>query len=139
VGTQHDADHRVGDPVSFSVTLPLPPSINGAYFNASDGSRGKTKTYRNWRKNAVLAIYAQVRADLRVGGAIEVEIYLPEGMAGDADNRVKALLDALVDSRRVDDDKNVQRIVVERCGDTPGMVNIVVRPYERLWPKARAA
>jgi Holliday junction resolvase RusA-like endonuclease len=98
----------------FIVVLPVPPSVNNSYRNVEGKGRAKTKRYRDWRKNAVLAIYAQVRADRRVGGPIRVEIDLPRTCRLDIDNAIKPLLDALVDSRRIDDDRHVAELAVMR-------------------------
>lgn len=98
----------------FHVKLSPPPSVNRLFRNVAGKGRVKTKAYKNWRKNAVLSIYAQVRADQRVGGSVAVTISLPATMKGDIDNRIKGLLDALVASNRIDDDKHVAAITVRR-------------------------
>lgn len=98
----------------FHVQLRPPPSVNNAFRNVASKGRVKTQDYRDWRKYAVLSIYAQVRADRRIGGNVAVAISLPAKMRGDADNRIKGLLDALVASRRIDDDKHVTTITVRK-------------------------
>lgn len=102
----------------FHVTLPPPPSINRAFRNVPGKGRVKTRDYRQWRQAAAQTIVAQVRADQRIGGAVSVAINLPATMTGDIDNRIKGLLDALVASGRIDDDKHVAEITVRR--DCPG-------------------
>ena len=74
------------------------------------------------RKNAVLTIYAQVRADRRIGGPVDLEFCVPDGMRGDLDNRLKATIDALVASNRIDDDKHVHKITIVRGGADAGTV-----------------
>jgi Holliday junction resolvase RusA-like endonuclease len=54
-----------GRAVTFHVKLPLPPSANKLFFNVPGKGRVKTRAYKNWRRNAVLSIFAQVRADRR--------------------------------------------------------------------------
>lgn len=122
--------------MSFHIELPVPPSTNQLFVNVSAAMRAKakkplpgrvkTKAYKDWRKNAVLSIYAQVRADRRVGGLIEVTIRIPEDCKPDADNLIKAILDSLVASNRIDDDRNVWRIDISRARTRPGMVLVTV-------------
>ena len=120
----------MGGAMKFTVELPMPPSINNSFVNAR--ARGTKRygpgrimsdEYRAWRKGAALAIIAQVRADGRVGGPIDVCIDVPERMNGDVDNRIKAVLDALVDSGRIDDDKHVMRVTCAKVAQ--GVMAIV--------------
>jgi Holliday junction resolvase RusA-like endonuclease len=108
--------------MTFTATLPLPPSSNRLFANVPGKGRIKTRAYKNWRKAAVLSIFAQVRADLRIGGPVGLQICVPTGMRGDLDNRLKALIDALVASNRIDDDKHVHRITIVRGGADAGTV-----------------
>ena len=77
----------------FTVILPLPPSANRLFANVPGKGRVKTRAYKNWRKAAILTIFAQVRADRRIGGPVDLEICVPDGMRGDLDNRLKALIE----------------------------------------------
>ena len=99
--------------MSFIVELPVPPPLNNAYVNVRGRGRIKSVPYRAWRRAAVLSIFAQVPAALRIGGPVEVFISLPAKMRGDVDGRIKAVLDALVDSNRIDDDRYV--LAVTAC------------------------
>lgn len=112
--------------MTFSLVLPLPPSANASYRNVSGKGRAKTKAYKNWRTDAVKSIWAQVRADKRVGGPTAVTIYIPVGCALDLDNTIKPILDALVQSRRIDDDRNVWSILAFRSTDDKGNARIIV-------------
>lgn len=112
--------------MTFHVKLPLPPSANKLFFNVPGKGRVKTKAYTTWRKNAVLAIFAQVRADNRIAGPVALSLCVPSGMRGDLDNRLKATIDALVASNRIDDDKHVHSILILRGGADPGTVDVKV-------------
>lgn len=90
----------------FDVELPLPPSLNNAYANHK-GGRHKTASYARWQADALEKILTSVPQAKRIGGAVNVSILLPERMRGDIDNRIKPILDALVASKRIDDDRNV--------------------------------
>lgn len=109
--------------MTFHVKLAPPPSVNRAFRNVPGKGRVKTRDYRLWRRDAIVSIFAQVRADLRIGGPVVVSINLPAKMRGDIDNRVKGILDALVASNRIDDDKHVAAITVRR--DQPGDLALV--------------
>lgn len=98
----------------FDFKVLPPPSVNRAFRNVPGKGRVKTRDYRVWRTNAVKAIWAQVRADHRIAGNVAVTVHLPEKMRGDIDNRIKGILDALVQSQRIDDDRHVTALTVRR-------------------------
>lgn len=112
--------------MTFHVELPMPPSSNKLFANVPGKGRVKTKAYTRWRRNAVLTIFAQVRADRRIGGPVALSICVPTGMRGDLDNRLKSTIDALVASNRIDDDKHVQSIFILRGGADAGTVLVKV-------------
>jgi Holliday junction resolvase RusA-like endonuclease len=58
-------------------------------------------------------------------------------MRGDADNRIKAILDALVDSGRIDDDRHVTTITVRK--NAPGKEALVWVDVDPVVAKAVAA
>jgi crossover junction endodeoxyribonuclease RusA len=91
----------------FDFWLPMPPSLNNAYFNAKGRGRVMSKAYRAWKDTAHILICAAVPLFNRIHGPVCVAIALPQKMRGDVDNRIKPILDALVASGRIDDDRNV--------------------------------
>lgn len=101
-----------GSPVA-SGTLTLttvPPSVNGLFYNRGKG-RGKTLAYRTWRSVADRELRDQ--PSWHVLGKVEIRIYLAANTRGDADNRIKATLDALVCAGRIEDDRNVVKVSAE--------------------------
>ena len=100
--------------MSFTVEVPVPPSLNNAFFNRRQGGRVKTPAYRKWLDAAGWEIKAQVPAASRVAGPFIVSINFPSFMNGDIDNRVKGIVDALVTSGRVDDDRFMEEMRVRR-------------------------
>ena len=74
-----------------------------------------TSAYTKWRSSAVLSIYAQVRADRRVPGRCAIKIEIPQTCRLDLDNALKPLIDALVKSQRIDDDRHVWSIHATRA------------------------
>jgi Holliday junction resolvase RusA-like endonuclease len=90
----------------------VPPSVNALFFNRPKGKgRGLTLAYRNWRAFADRELRDQ--PPWHVPGRVEVRIYLPAVTRGDADNRIKATLDALVCAGRIEDDRNVVKVGAE--------------------------
>ncbi len=108
----------------FTVEFPPPPSVNESYRNVPEVGRVKTKAYKAWRKAAALTVVATVPAINAVRGLFGVAINLPSKMAGDIDNRAKGIIDALVASGRVDDDKFLEELHIIR--QAPGSNAIVV-------------
>lgn len=117
-----------GEPVT-SGTLILsmaPPSVNALFHNRKKG-RGKTLAYRNWRAFADQELRDQ--PSWHVLGKIEVRIYLAATTRGDADNRIKATLDCLVNAGRIEDDKNVVKVSAEFSPGESTVIHIqAVRP-----------
>lgn len=94
------------------LTLPIPPSINGAWINLPKGGRAKSKKYTTWIKAAGWELLAQ--RPRRVVGPYEIRIILGKKRnRGDADNRIKAVVDLLVKHGIVEDDR---RMVSVTCG-----------------------
>lgn len=114
--------------MSFAVELPTPVSANNLFANRKDGKgRFKTKTYENWQRTAALTIVANVPASQRIGGPVTVCIELPNECGLDIDNAIKPILDALVHSRRIDDDRHVARIEVTKNARPGDLALVLVR------------
>ena len=108
-------DLPFGCPPEVSLRLPVPPSVNQLYGNRR-GCRYKTKRYRDWLLQAGLYHVAQWRktGELYGQGAYIVHIRIPQKLRGDADNRIKPILDFLVSRSVTDDDKHCQKVTCER-------------------------
>lgn len=91
--------------------LPLSPSVNEAYKNIKSG-RAKTKRYRTWANAAGWELNAQRVRPVR--GPVEIELRINPPKNADPDNRIKAVLDLLVDHRLIDGDtcQTVRRVSV---------------------------
>lgn len=114
-----------GAPVSQgTVVLSVaPPSVNSLFHNRAKG-RGKTLDYRNWRTEADRELRAQ--RSWHVPGKVEVRIWLAATTRGDADNRIKAALDALVNAGRIEDDRNVVKVSAEFANLDEGQGAIIL-------------
>lgn len=115
--------------MTFQVTLPVPPTLNNAYRNVPGKGRVKTREYGAWLAPAIIIIRASVRTAKAVRGPLHIAIRLPLKMRGDIDNRIKPILDALVKSGRIDDDRNVRWLTVWReDGITDAVVQVWAAP-----------
>lgn len=78
------------------IQLPFPPSVNDMFLNNKRKGRGRIPSpdYRAWKADASEALYRQ--SPRLVLGRCEVRIDLDDRRKGDADNRAKPVLDALV-------------------------------------------
>lgn len=108
------------------LTLPLPPSTNGLYANAPGKGRVKSQPYREWLDEAgwLAKLATRPPSPAGVSGPYALAITVPHTMRGDVSNRVKAVEDLLVSLRITPDDRNAQRVTVQR-GDVPGRQCIV--------------
>lgn len=101
-----------------TVTLPLAPSVNGAFRNVEGKGRVRTGPYKTWAQSAGWELKAQrpVRCD---ANRLLILIALPEKMPGDVDNRVKPTLDLLVSLGVIRDDSHVFDLRVHRSPLVP--------------------
>lgn len=113
--------------MAFTVELLPPPSVNAMYVYAGKRRRVKTSDYKRWSMYACAVIKTRIPKADAVRGKFYVAINLPRKMAGDIDNRVKGILDALVTSGRIDDDKHMDELHVCRRADQEFAV-IIVKP-----------
>ena len=95
------------------IRLPFPPSVNDMYAN-NKGARGRgrypSKEYEAWKDQAGWELNAQHVKP--IDGVAEVRIDLDSTRRGDADNRIKAVLDLLVSHKilRGDSKKYIRRV-----------------------------
>ena len=93
------------------ICLPLPPSANNLFAtDKKTGRRFPVPEYKAWRTEAGY----KIKQSMRVHGWAEIFIHVPASMRGDIDNRIKPILDLMVEHGCIDDDKWAWRIVIER-------------------------
>ena len=100
----------------FQITLAgLPPTVNHLYRTAANGRRYKTRAGRNWQRDAT-GILRCAWAREPYGGDVELRVYLvaADRRKWDIDNRVKAVQDCLQAGGVLKDDRQVQRLLLER-------------------------
>jgi len=93
-------------------TLSMKPlSINKCWA----GRRFKTPDYKAWREEAEARLREHPRAP---DGQVEVHIkFYFKNSRSDIDNCIKPFLDALTDANRIEDDRHVVKLVVEKIMD----------------------
>lgn len=100
----------------YQARLPLPPSANNLVAPVRRGKYGrlvKTGEARQWLLVAALALRGTASRPLEGPLALELRFALPS-IASDLDNRIKALLDALVAARWMHDDCQIVRLVATK-------------------------
>lgn len=124
------------------LSLPtLPPSVNRARKIHKRGDKrfiGSTDEYRAWIEESSLRVMAQRRGGECIAGAFRVEFTLtrPDKRRRDADNLLKASLDALTKGGAIADDSNAQRIEIAWIEDGPPGMSIVITPVSDLRPSS---
>lgn len=97
------------------IVLPWPPSVNG-YWRSYRGRQILSQKARAYRKSAMRHVLA-CKANKHLTGrlAVDIELYPPNRMKIDIDNRIKALLDVMEHAGVYQDDSQIDKLTVERC------------------------
>jgi Holliday junction resolvase RusA-like endonuclease len=112
----------------FTMTLPLPPSLNNAFMNVRGKGRVKSRKYMAWIEEARAEAAVQKIRD-HIPGWYDIIITLPIGMRGDNDNRIKPINDFLQRMGFVADDRLQFTTVITRAENVkPGTCFVVVAP-----------
>lgn len=99
--------------LGFVLDLPIPPSVNGLF--PGKERRFKSPQYKAWITEAQWDIKAQKPKPVK--GRFALWIDLPEGMAGDISNRIKAVEDLLVAVCLTADDRHAVSVTACRSPD----------------------
>ena len=114
-------------PGGFVLTLPeTPPSVNSLFANVGR-RRVKTRAYLAWRRAAEWELASQYRGQ-EIIGRVSVSIQLPMKTRGDADNRVKATLDALQGAGIIVNDSQCDPVSIGRAEVEQTTIHIEVAP-----------
>jgi Holliday junction resolvase RusA-like endonuclease len=112
---------------AMNIRLPAPPSTNNLFINVRSGGRILSPAYRSWRTHAGhLLNLARVQP---FGVApVQIGLMVPRKPASrDIDNFSKAPIDLLVAHAIIADDKQVERLTIERHDDAD--ILLTVMPY----------
>ena len=127
-------------PDAVRLALPFPPSVNGYWRTAPiKGRGGKTamrtmisKKGRQYRRLVAFEVVSQRAAkfgDQRL--AVTVVANPPDRQRRDLDNLSKSLLDALEHAGLYADDKQIDRLLLERGEiQAPGSVEVTIQAME---------
>lgn len=109
------------------LTLPAPPSANALFCNVPGVGRVKTKLYSDWRGHAGWRLLAQHPAP--VGGPVVILIGIERtSLLADADNRIKATFDLLVEHRVIADDRFVVGFAAAWSPKRDGLMRLAIIP-----------
>lgn len=101
---------RMPEPITVVLDLPFPPSVNAIWRRKREGGMYRSKEYMAWIKQADVHVMVHYPRRQTIHGPCEAEIYLNvEAGIGDADNRIKCLLDYAQRLRVLDNDKLVMQ------------------------------
>ena len=94
----------------------LPPTVNHLYRTSRSGVRYKTSQGKEWQALtvAIMAAAKTNRAPYDGDVALEVLFQTADRRRWDMDNRIKALQDCLAMAGVIEDDRQIQRLLVER-------------------------
>jgi Holliday junction resolvase RusA-like endonuclease len=123
------------------LVLPWPPSVNhykkvGAIIRTKNGKLYQKRVNTNETKLFYFQVWQQIkmgialnRMDLPIDSTIDlgVDVYLypPSERRYDADNRLKVLLDSLVNAKVIEDDSQITRLLVQKMSIISGGQTIV--------------
>ena len=121
---------------SFTVDLPLPPSVNQLTVNLKGGGRAKSALYKNWIDQARYYLLTAWRAADKPEWPEDtpMQLRLELGLSRrnrDAGNCLKAVEDLLVAFIPVPDDRWNDHIIIERREDIEGVARVTIAPLEQ--------
>lgn len=127
-----------------TLTLPMPPSVNGLYARSKAGV-SKSVQYAAWLDEAGWRINEQRKGQkwLPKASWYWTDIRLPHSHLGDSDNRLKAVHDLLHQMGVTPDDKWLLGGTYMRCHEVePGKIVVSARSYDTAnlnqWEQIRA-
>lgn len=99
----------------YTITIPLPPSVNSAYGGGSGQRRFKSATYKRWLLKCP-AVTDRPRISAPV--CVTYNVWLPDNRLRDIANYEKLATDFLVNNKVLEDDnfKIIQQVVLNFIG-----------------------
>lgn len=114
-----------------TFTVPVPPSVNQLFRNVAGKGRVKTQVYDNYRAHAVTSIKLQKVPQVE-GNVVMLLGVERKSLSSDLDNRLKAMVDAIVEAGVIEDDRFVTAYAVAWAPQANGLAHVNVLPVQRL-------
>lgn len=128
-GRREPAGEGMPSPAEF--TIPTPPSTNHLFRNVKGVGRVKTRHYEDFVRRAVTAVRQQ-RVEPLAGRVIAIVGVERMSSRADIDNRLKAMLDAIVEAGVIEDDSLVTAIAISWLPSANGLSHVRLEPVRRL-------
>lgn len=112
---------------TLSWEIPTPPPSNNLYCNVPGRGRVMKPRYKTWRADAGWEVRVAGLPLQPIFGPVKVELVIGD-RRGDLDNRIKPVLDLMVDMRVIGDDCQVIEILASYGGADPRRSTVTVRP-----------
>ena len=116
-------------PITF--TMPVPPSVNQMFRNVRGKGRVKTGHYEQWRGHARTSLRLQNIQP--ISGRVLVLFGVErQSEIADIDNRIKAMLDAIVAAKIIGDDNQVTAFAAAWLPPANGLAHVQIFPVDRI-------
>lgn len=131
-GVRASGGVQLAPPALCDVTLlelPAPPSVNKMYRNVPGRGRVRSAEYVDWAAMAGWKLRAQHPSTIAGNVIVVIGVEREARMMGaDIDNRIKALLDLLVEHGVIEDDKRVAAVAAAWNPAKSGLARIAIAP-----------
>jgi len=118
--TQEAVTRNLAD-LPTQIRLSWPPSLNNMFINVRGRGRVKADAYTQWRNAAGWELLSQKAPRFTGPVKVLIELCTPHKRRYDPDNRVKPVMDLLVEHRVIagDTDKHIREITVRPVDSGP--------------------
>ncbi len=118
-------------PSPLSFTMPTPPSTNHLFKNVKGVGRVKSSTYEDFVRMGVTSIRRQGVEPVK-GHVIAIFGVERMSASADIDNRLKAMLDTIVEAGVIEDDRFVTAIAIAWLPKANGLAHVRLVPAQHL-------
>jgi Holliday junction resolvase RusA-like endonuclease len=116
-----------------SLTMPMPPSVNGAFRNVRGKGRVLTAAAAAWKDEALWRI--RIQHPRTIAGPVVIVLGFERGAhldRADVDNRCKLAIDVLVSAGVIHDDRAVVGFAAAWMPPINGLAHVLVVPAQRM-------